>query len=351
MGRKRMAVVELRNIQKYFGDVCAVDNVTLTVEEGEFLVLVGPSGSGKTTLLRMIAGLEQPSDGEIRIAHQVVNHVPPRLRKIAMVFQSYALYPHMTVYDNIAFPLKTEKMNKQAIQQKVTWAAGILKISHLLQRKPNQLSGGERQRAALARALVRDPEVFLLDEPLASLDVKLRALAREELRQFQRQMKVTTIFVTHDQTEAMSMGDRIAVLADGRLHQLGTPNQLYREPADTFVASFLGTPPMNLIETDDAILGFHPEHFQPQGTRAEVIDPLAFPFTVARVEYLGSERYVYGSVPSIKGKVDAVSKLPASISQAMEIGHTYNFEVDPANLVYFNRRTNLRMGAPTRVMP
>jgi multiple sugar transport system ATP-binding protein len=152
-----MALVELRNIQKYFGDVCAVDNVSLTVDEGELLVLVGPSGSGKTTLLRMIAGLELPSDGEIRIAHQVVNHVPPRLRKIAMVFQSYALYPHMSVYDNIAFPLKTEKISKQSVQQKVTWAADILKISHLLQRKPNQLSGGERQRAALARALVRDP--------------------------------------------------------------------------------------------------------------------------------------------------------------------------------------------------
>jgi multiple sugar transport system ATP-binding protein len=242
-------------------------------------------------------------------------------------------------------------MSKGAIGEKVAWAAGILKIEHLLQRKPNQLSGGERQRAALARALVRDPQVFLLDEPLASLDVKLRALAREELRQFQRKLEVTTIFVTHDQHEAMSMGDRIAVMADGRVHQLGTPQQLYREPADTFVASFLGTPPMNLIETEEAIIGFHPEHFLPQGTRADVSDPLPFPFTVSRVEYLGSERCVYGSVPSIKGKVDAVSKLPAAISQAMETGHTYNFEVDPANVVYFNRRTSLRMGAPTRVLP
>ncbi len=344
-----MAVVEVRNLHKYFGDVCAVDNVSLTVREGEFLVLVGPSGSGKTSLLRMIAGLEAPESGEIWIGRQVVNNVPPRDRKIAMVFQTYALYPHMSVYDNIAFPLKTERLAKTAIQQRVEWAAGTLKITPFLQRKPSQLSGGERQRVALARALVREPQVFLLDEPLSNLDVRLRASAREDIKQFQRQVGVTTIYVTHDQIEAMSMGDRIALMTNGRIRQVGTPAQLYHEPADTFVASFLGSPPMNLIEQDEHILGFRPEHFLPSGSHVDAVDPLILPFEIQRVEYLGAEHYVYGTVRSGGSLTDVVAKLPAQINPTLEAGRVYDFVVDSANLHYFNKRTALRMSAPSRV--
>ena len=344
-----MAVVEARNIDKYFGDVSVLDNVSLTVGDGEFLVLVGPSGSGKTTLLRMIAGLEAPSSGEIRIGGQTVNNVPPRARKVAMVFQSYALYPHLTVYDNIAFPLKTEKLNREAVRQKVDWAAQMLKIEHLTERKPSQLSGGERQRVALARALVREPQVFLLDEPISNLDVRLRASAREDIKRFQRQIGVTTLYVTHDQIEAMTMGDRVAIMSAGRIRQLGTAQQVYREPADTFVASFLGSPPMNLIEQEEYILGFHPEHFVPQELQADITNPLRFTFEVTRVEYLGAESIIYGLVMGATGKVTVVSKLPASVNLLLETGQVYDFVVDRQNLSYFNKRTTLRMGAPINV--
>jgi multiple sugar transport system ATP-binding protein len=344
-----MAAVETRNVEKYFGDVLALDNVSLTIGDGEFLVLVGPSGSGKSTLLRMIAGLEAPSNGEIRIGGQTVNNMPPRLRKVAMVFQSYALYPHLTVFENIAFPLKTERLNKEAVRQKVDWAAQTLKIEHLTARKPSQLSGGERQRVALARALVREPQVFLLDEPISNLDVRLRASAREDIKRFQRQIGVTTLYVTHDQVEAMTMGDRVAIMSAGRIRQLGTAQQIYREPADTFVASFLGSPGMNLIEQEEHILGFHPEHFVPQNSDTEVVNPLVFAFEITRIEYLGAESILYGLVTSATGKVTAVSKLPASVNLSFEAGQVYNFVVDRQNLSYFNKRTTLRMGAPINV--
>ena len=244
-----MAVVETRNLTKVFkqGELGAVNDVSLATEEGEFLVFLGPSGSGKTTLLRMIAGLETPTSGEILIGGQVVNHLSPRERRIAMVFQSYALYPHLTVYKNIAFPLKAQKVPKDQHDAKVQWAAGLLGIGRLLHRKPRELSGGERQRVALARAIVREPAVFLLDEPLSNLDAKLRASAREELEQFQTRVGTTTIYVTHDQVEAMAMGDRVVVMDKGRVRQIGTPAEVYDEPADTFVATFLGSPPMNLV--------------------------------------------------------------------------------------------------------
>src|SRR3954452_5948080 len=287
-----MATVEVRNLTKQFGDnPPAVDGVDLASTDGEFLVLLGPSGCGKTTLLRMIGGLEAPSSGDVLIGGRRVTDLPPRARQIAMVFQSYALYPHMTVFNNIAFPLRAAGLPKAEQAQRVNWAAGILGIDQLLQRKPRQLSGGQRQRVALARALVREPTVFLLDEPLSNLDAQRRASARDELQEFQRRVGTTTIYVTHDQVEAMGMGDRIAVMDQGRIRQLGSPEEIYDDPADTFVATFLGSPPMNLVpdEASGELLGFRPEHFVPW--HAEMGDDwMRFPFHVHRVEYLGAER-------------------------------------------------------------
>src|SRR5947207_9283661 len=285
-----MATVETRGIKKYYGDVVAVNGVDLLTKDGEFLVLLGPSGCGKSTLLRMIAGLEIPSADELLINGEVVNDLPPRARKIAMVFQSYALYPHMSVFKNIAFPLKAQRVEKAAIPQKVEWAASLFGIGHLLHRKPRELSGGERQRVALARALVREPAVFLLDEPLSNLDAQLRASARDELQQFQRRIGTTTIYVTHDQIEAMGLGDRIAVMQGGRVRQLGTPVEVYAEPADTFVASFLGSPPMNIVEAPDCLVGFRPEHFLPRDAYDGGASLIALGLRVTRVEYLGADR-------------------------------------------------------------
>jgi multiple sugar transport system ATP-binding protein len=234
-----MAVVETRNLTKVFkeGGLAAVYNVSLESREGEFLVLLGPSGSGKTTLLRMVAGLEAPTSGEIWIGGVDVTSLSPRERRIAMVFQSYALYPHLSVFDNIAFPLRAQGVKRALHKAKVEWASSLLGIGSLLARKPGELSGGERQRVALARAIVREPSVFLLDEPLSNLDAKLRASAREEIQEFQRRVGTTTLYVTHDQVEAMAMGDRIVVLHKGGVRQVGTPKDVYDEPADTFVAT------------------------------------------------------------------------------------------------------------------
>ena len=255
----------------------------------------GRPGCGKTTFLRIIAGLEKQTGGDVEINGEVVNELPPRTRGIAMVFQSYGLYPHFTVRNNIAFPLRTQRVAKPEIARKVAWAAQLLGIEHLLDRRPRQLSGGERQRVALARALVRDPTVFLLDEPLSNLDAKLRASARHEIRQFQQRVATTTIYVTHDQVEAMGMGDRIAVIDRGVIRQVGTPAAIYDDPADQFVATFVGTPPMNLIDWNGGCLGFRPEQFLP---KAMIEDGPAteFSFRVDRVEYLGSERIVYGEI-------------------------------------------------------
>src|SRR5437867_8894212 len=258
-----MAGVEIRHLSKRFGQLHAVDDVDLSVREGEFLVLLGPSGCGKTTLLRMIAGLERPTAGEILIGGERVDDAPPRARGIAMVFQSYALYPHRTVARNISFPLEAVGLPRSVIEQKVRWAAEMFSITRYLDRYPRQLSGGERQRVALCRALVRDPKVFLLDEPLANLDAKLRNTARDELKRFQRQVKRTVVYVTHDQVEAMGLGDRIVVMDRGKVRQVGTPHEVYEDPVDTFVATFLGQPPMNLVELQGALLGFRPEHFVP----------------------------------------------------------------------------------------
>ena len=337
-----MAVVETRNLTKVFkeGHLGAVNNVTLETREGEFLVFLGPSGSGKTTLLRMIAGLENPTSGEILIGGKVVNNLSPRDRRIAMVFQSYALYPHLSVYKNIAFPLKAQKVPKDQHQKKVEWAASLLGIGSLLDRKPRELSGGERQRVALARAIVREPAVFLLDEPLSNLDAKLRASAREELERFHRSVGTTSIYVTHDQVEAMAMGDRILVLNKGHVHQLGTPTEVYDDPADTFVATFLGSPPMNLAELNDVIVGFRPEHFLPAVNATGETVPLRF--KVENTEYLGSEWIVSGLL--VGGKLDAkkvVSRIPNA--KHLELGGVYDFVVPTRTLKFFDRATQKRV--------
>ncbi len=334
-----MAVVETRELTKHFaGGVAAVDGIDLASTDGEFLVLLGPSGCGKTTLLRMIGGLEPPTSGDVLIGGRVVTHLPPRARQIAMVFQSYALYPHMSVYNNIAFPLKAQKVDKATQQQKVQWAASILGIDQLLKRKPRQLSGGQRQRVALARALVRDPNVFLLDEPLSNLDAQRRASARDELQQFQRRVGTTTIYVTHDQVEAMGMGDRIAVIDRGRVRQLGTPREIYDDPADTFVATFLGSPPMNLVPRNGHLLGFRPEHFVPAEPGASGAGSVTFPFHVHREEYLGVERLLYGEI----GEAKAVARFPAGAPLAATPGETYEFAVQTKELKVFDRESGLR---------
>jgi len=342
-----MAVVETRDLTKVFkeGALGAVNSVSLETREGEFLVFLGPSGSGKTTLLRMIAGLEAPTSGDILIGGRVVNDLTPRERRIAMVFQSYALYPHLSVYKNIAFPLKAQKIKKELHQAKVEWAAALLGIGALLERKPRELSGGERQRVALARAIVREPAVFLLDEPLSNLDAKLRASAREELERFHRRVGTTTIYVTHDQVEAMAMGDRVLVLNKGVVHQLGTPAEVYDHPADTFVAAFLGSPPMNLVELAEHIVGFRPEHLRPASSVTG--DAVSLRLRVENIEYLGAEWIVSGSVGG--GRLDGkkvFSRLTSAQGLALE--GTYDFAVPQRELRFFDRSTEKRL-APRAV--
>ena len=243
-----MAKVILENIRKSFGTVRAVDGVSLEIADREFLTLLGPSGCGKTTTLRLIAGLEQLTEGKIHIGDKLVNDVPPRDRNIAMVFQTYALYPHMNVFDNIAFPLKIRHMDKSEIQKRVKEAAETLEIGNLLKRKPKELSGGQRQRVALGRAIVRKPAVFLMDEPLSNLDAKLRVYMRAELKRLQKRLDTTLIYVTHDQVEAMTMSDRIAIMNDGRLQQVDNPTNIYFNPRNLWVAGFIGSPPMNFFD-------------------------------------------------------------------------------------------------------
>ncbi len=337
-----MATVETVGIKKYFGDVKAVDGVDLAIQEGEFLVFLGPSGCGKTTLLRVIAGLERPTERDVVIGKVVVNDLPPRARRIAMVFQSYALYPHKSVFQNINFPLKAQGVPKEERRKKVEWAAGMFGIERLLDRKPRELSGGERQRVALARALVREPSVFLLDEPLSNLDAKLRASAREELLQFQRRIGTTTIYVTHDQVEAMGLGDRIAVMEAGKLRQLGTPQDIYDNPADTFVAGFLGSPPMNLLEGDSAIVGFRPETFLPGEVSRAGDDGVRLPFRLTRVESLGADRLLYGVLGGPFKDQKAIAKLPSTVSLSFQTGEIYEFVVARENVRFFEKDTGLQ---------
>src|SRR6188768_2405649 len=243
-----MASVAIRDVRKAFGATAVIHGVDISIRDGEFVVLVGPSGCGKSTLLRMIAGLENITGGEIRIGDRVVNRLPPKERDVAMVFQNYALYPHMTVADNMAFSMKLRGAPKSEIDERVNRAAAILGLSQLLQRFPRQLSGGQRQRVAMGRAIVRDPQVFLFDEPLSNLDAKLRVQMRTEIKELHQRLKTTTIYVTHDQVEAMTMADRIVVMQAGRIEQMGAPLDLFDRPANVFVAGFIGSPAMNLLK-------------------------------------------------------------------------------------------------------
>ncbi|MEW5811302.1 MAG: sn-glycerol-3-phosphate ABC transporter ATP-binding protein UgpC [Actinomycetota bacterium] len=301
-----MAEVEFRNVsRRYAGGVAALKDLSLTVADGEFLILVGPSGCGKSTALRLLAGLDKPSDGEIRIGGQVVNGLGPGQRDIAMVFQNYALYPHMTVYKNLAYGLKQRKTPRADIERRVRETAELLQIGELLNRKPGQLSGGQRQRVAMGRALVRDPQAFLLDEPLSNLDAKLRNQVRGDLKRLHREVPVTSVYVTHDQVEAMTLGDRLCVMAGGEVQQIGSTDDVYHRPANTFVAAFMGSPPMNLLPAmvrsgelqlggaqlpsvqcpdGPVTVGVRPEHLQLGSAQAEG----AVPARVDFVEPLGS---------------------------------------------------------------
>ena len=261
--RLRMATVTFENVNKNFGDFQAVKDLNLEIGDGEFMVLVGPSGCGKTTSLRMIAGLEEITDGELRIGDRVVNDVAPKDRDIAMVFQSYALYPHMSVRENLAFGLKLRKVPKAEIERRVNEAAETIQLQKLLDRKPKELSGGQRQRVALGRAIVREPAVFLMDEPLSNLDAKLRVQTRAEIARLHQRLKTTVVYVTHDQVEAMTMGTRIAVMNEGLIEQVGTPQALYDTPVSRFVAGFIGSPSMNFVEV----------HMDGTGEAARLVGP------------------------------------------------------------------------------
>ncbi|MFM9108907.1 MAG: ABC transporter ATP-binding protein [Chloroflexota bacterium] len=273
-GERRSAPVEFRDVCKRFGGVSAVDHLDLAVADGEMLVLLGPSGCGKTTSLRMLAGLESITSGEIRIGGAVVNDLPPRARDIAMVFQSYALYSHLTVYENLAYPLRVRKLGKAEIDRRVREVAAVVQIGELLDRKPRALSGGQRQRVALGRAIIRRPSVFLMDEPLSNLDAKLRLHTRGELKRFQRELATTTIYVTHDQAEAMTLADRVAIMNQGVLQQVGPPKAVYDNPANIFVAGFLGSPPMNLL-AGEAVAGVDGPAIQAGSVRIPLAGRLA----------------------------------------------------------------------------
>ena len=339
-----MAVIETKDLTKYFGEVKAVDGIDLSIQEGELMVILGPSGCGKTTLMRMIAGLEKPTGGEVMIAGEIVTELPPRARPIAMVFQSYALYPHMTVFNNIAFPLKARGgFSKDEMKEKVEWAASILDIQHLLARKPRELSGGERQRVALSRALAKEPGVLLLDEPLSNLDAKLRSSARDELQRFQRRLGITTIFVTHDQIEALGMGDRIVVMSGGKIVQVGTPKEVYHDSANVFVAQFLGSPGMNILEMDDFLVGFRPEQFILM-TGEDINDgQKSFSFSVTRVEYLGADQLIYGNIEGYSRDYSVVAKSSSESTSNVEANNTYEFVVNKDQLRYFRKDIGSRI--------
>ncbi len=334
-----MADVELIGIEKRFEERAVVAHVSLTVADGEFIAILGPSGCGKSTLLRMIAGLEHPTSGTISICGRDATRLHPKDRNIAMVFQNYALYPHLTLFENIAFPLRVNGVPKRVADEAVRAVAEIVSIGPLLSRKPRQVSGGERQRAALARALVRKPDLFLLDEPLSNLDAKLRQSAREELKLLQKKTGLTALYVTHDQVEAMGLGDRIVVMNEGVIRQIGTPEEIYRYPADTFVATFIGTPPMNIVEADDGLIGFRPETIVPGGP--EIFGSQSFPVEVVRIEYLGNVQLIYATALAPFKPVRVIASIPAQSPSGVREGDRTHFQVPLPELRFFDKATGL----------
>jgi sn-glycerol 3-phosphate transport system ATP-binding protein len=348
-----MSFLELKNITKiYPNGTKAVDETSLNVEDGEFVVFVGPSGCGKSTLLRMIAGLEDITSGEISLDGKVINNIDPSERDVAMVFQNYALYPHMSVYNNMAYGLKNRGISKEDITTKVNDAAELLEIDQLLSRKPSMLSGGQRQRVAMGRAIVRNPKIFLFDEPLSNLDAKLRNQMRLEIKKLQRQMDVTSVFVTHDQTEAMTLGDRIVVINNGIVEQVGTPKDIYSKPNTKFVAEFIGSPQMNLfnckiengnakisdvhinlensINIQDASIGVRPDDIQ-------VNQNGKFETKANLVEYLGSDMIIYSSI----GNQDFSCKLSSKID--VKAGDNFKFDILSPSVHIFDNTTNKRV--------
>jgi len=358
-----MAQVELDQVTKvYSGGTRALTDISLKVASGEFVVLVGPSGCGKSTLLRIIAGLEDLTTGEVRIAGRVVNHIPPRGRDVAMVFQNYALYPHMSVYNNIAFGLRARRTPPDEIRGLVREAARILDIERLLLKMPRELSGGERQRVALGRAIVRDPQVFLFDEPLSNLDAKLRAEMRSEITSLHRKLRGTSIYVTHDQTEAMTMGERIVVLKDGVIMQEGAPREVYRSPANRFVAGFIGSPPMNFLEAEVSSEGA--EHLQvgelflplPPAARTLLLPLAGRPVylgiraervylerefgllaQVTLIEPVGDEALVYARV----GATPVAMRMREPVG--LRVGEQIRLGLDLAGAHYFDRESETRI--------
>ena len=336
-----MAGVTYDHVTKQFDGTVAVEDLTVEIADGEFLVLVGPSGCGKTTALRMLAGLEEITGGRILIGGRVVNKVAPGARDIAMVFQSYALYPHMTVYDNLAFGLRNTGIPMSEIQKRVARTAEILGLEPLLKRKPKQLSGGQRQRVALGRAIVREPAAFLMDEPLSNLDAQLRVATRAEILKLQDSLGTTTIYVTHDQIEAMTMGDRIAVMNHGVLQQIGTPEELYTNPRNLFVAGFIGSPAMNLVPAPvvgagsyDRVAGFRPEHVNLGNGRPDCVHCAAH---VEVVEYLGDEQVVHLRV----GDAAVQAKLHAE--HRIEYGRDVQISIPRERLVLFDAESGERI--------
>ncbi|RMX08032.1 sn-glycerol-3-phosphate ABC transporter ATP-binding protein UgpC [Corticibacter populi] len=335
-----MASISLRNVIKSYGrgdrTNQVIHGINAEIADGEFVVIVGPSGCGKSTLLRMVAGLEEISGGEIAIGARAVNDLEPAQRDIAMVFQNYALYPHMSVFANMAYGLKIAKVPNDEIIRRVDKAAKILELGHLLERKPRELSGGQRQRVAMGRAIVREPQVFLFDEPLSNLDAKLRAQTRLEIQKLHRELGITSLFVTHDQVEAMTLAERMIVLNGGRMEQFGTPEEVYHTPASTFVASFIGSPPMNLLKAApgaaaDIITGIRPEHLE--------VGAEGWPVQVDTVELLGAERLVYGR---LLGQEPMVVRIDEA-APAPQGGDTIHVTPKPGRLHRFDATTGLRI--------
>ena len=338
-----MGQIDLQDVRKEFaGGVVAVNDVNLTVNEGEFMVLVGPSGCGKTTLLRSIGGLEKVTGGTIRIANRDVTRLEPAERDLAMVFQNYALYPHMTVRKNLGYGLRVRKTPRKEIARRVEEVAGLLGLETLLDRRPGQLSGGQQQRVAMGRAIVREPAAFLMDEPLSNLDAKLRVATRAQILKLQQRLGTTTVYVTHDQVEAMTMGDRIAVMSGGVVKQLGTPHEVYENPRNVFVAGFVGSPAMNLVPAPlvDAggsglVAGFRPEHIGFANGAGG--DAVRFSGRVDGVEYLGEEQLVHFLIRD----TPIVAKLPAQ--QSVHAGEDRDFAVPRSRLFLFDAETEERV--------